>query len=1058
LLLDLRQLLDHLLSGDSSIRQPAEASLEANFSSNFAQTLVELIQVISSAQRDDHQGLAAVCIRRSLKKNKQLFFSLDSNAQEQLRSELLKLCSNAGLKLNIRRKVCDIIEILASQQQGWPNLMNFILQVLGHSEENMLVIGLYLLGLVVSTQKLQENDIQEILRMLAVKLQCGNANVQLEAVAAISRIAGMTENVSPLAQSAPYMLKLVASTSNTTTLLEYLTEIARMHPELFQQSINGVQEIVQNLVKSPDEDIKSLALEFAVVFVEADPSPIRKSLQFVEACFDSALNVMCSIQHDHAEWNEDEDDAEQQDFDAACDALHRLSTALGPKTCFRICKHKIDQLLSRSEWNFKYAGLNALAQVLNMLKQKKMKAQNLWNKISPFVQDEHPRVRHAAMSCLAIMCSDFGGKFVSRYSDKLLKCFYAGMEDTNNPRLQSLSTTCIVNFCEKASQKTFLKHLDRIVTVLICLCQNTSVQYVQERVCSVMAEVANTAKHKYRPYYGKFSGSLIQVLKSDSNEFLKMEALRCLTCIGRAVGPELFANEAAIALEVSQAFASQDYDRTELMHCWGRIAETLGEAFGPYLQPVVECAAVFAAQTIEQTNLDEVSDGAEQEYVEYKDSVVAIDVNKLEEKECGLELLGKIAASCPKNFSSVLQDCIKNTMPLVSYPLSSTIRSAALESMNGFCQCAIQNVQQHPDATKAFFVQMLETFCARLEEEPKMHVKALIAYNMHRAISKNIEYTKFALSGPNVELVVQSLLKCVKRINERVNEREANIMAPCLEEEDIAEIQKENEEERDLSSDATDALKVLLEIYQTDLLQMILMSDFEWMLGDDAHPLQRCTVLRIFCYIFETCPMDATQTLMSNALSRFIQCMDDEDCDVRQAAIYAVGLVAEQMKGTFSEQIAQEVLGKCFHHFQEENDEKGFDSVLDNDASVIGKVLRYQPNAVKSSDEVYKHWLTQCFPIREDPQEANWCYDFFCELIQSKNNAFLGSKMQNLPLIMNSMVDAFGTALLSEKSEKFFVTMVTELQQNNEKMFVNSFSKMKEEYQAKLMRLVGVVV
>eukprot|EP00492_Amphilonche_elongata_P000291 TRINITY_DN1148_c0_g1_i1.p1 TRINITY_DN1148_c0_g1~~TRINITY_DN1148_c0_g1_i1.p1 ORF type:complete len:163 (+),score=12.72 TRINITY_DN1148_c0_g1_i1:248-736(+) len=156
----------------------------------------------------------------------------------------------------------------------------------------------------------------------------------------------------------------------------------------------------------------------------------------------------------------------------------------------------------------------------------------------PFFQDQHPLVRHAAISCVAIMCSDFGAKFVTRYSEKILQCFYSGMKDAQNPRIQSLGTKCLVNFCEKASQKTFLKHLDRIVEVLIALCQSTSVKFVQEHVCNAMAEVANTAGDKFRPYYGKFTGSLIHVLQSntsDADEFLKMEALRCLTYIGRAV-------------------------------------------------------------------------------------------------------------------------------------------------------------------------------------------------------------------------------------------------------------------------------------------------------------------------------------------------------------------------------------------------------------------------------------------------------------------------------------------------------------------------------------------
>ena len=40
---------------------------------------------------------------------------------------------------------------------------------------------------------------------------------------------------------------------------------------------------------------------------------------------------------------------------------------------------------------------------------------------------------------------------------------------------------------------------------------------------------------------------------------------------------------------------------------------------------------------------------------------------------------------------------------------------------------------------------MLETFCKRLGEEETMSVKALIAYNIYQAISKNKDFAKAAL-------------------------------------------------------------------------------------------------------------------------------------------------------------------------------------------------------------------------------------------------------------------------------------------------------------------------
>ena len=66
--------------------------------------------------------------------------------------------------------------------------------------------------------------------------------------------------------------------------------------------------------------------------------------------------------------------------------------------------------------------------------------------------------------------------------------------------------------------------------------------------------------------------------------------------------------------------------------------------------------------------------------------------------------------------------------------------------------------------------------------------------------------------------------------------------------------------------------------------------------------------------------------------------------------------------------------------------------------------------------------------------------------------------MSNLGLVMNAMVDAYGTSLMDENSEKFFRNLVENLQSTNRQLFVQSFAKMKEEHQRKLQQLIGTQI
>jgi len=278
--------------------------------------------------------------------------------------------------------------------------------------------------------------------------------------------------------------------------------------------------------------------------------------------------------------------------------------------------------------------------------------------------------------------------------------------------------------------------------------------------------------------------------------------------------------------------------------------------------------------------------------------------------------------------------------------------------------------------------------------------------------------------------------------------------APMLDEEDKEEFLKDNDNEKTLSQDVTDALKSLLEIYKDDLLSMILIPDFEWMIGSEAHPIQRTTVLQIFCYIFETCPKEKTADLMKQTLMRFIQCMDEEECTVRQAAVYATGLVVEQLTGNFEKELVTQILQKCFGHFDTQLDSNAYDCVLDNDTSVIGKILRFHPKQVPDLGEAYRLWLEKCFPMREDTQESVWCYEYFCELIQKQESNFLGQNMANLPYIVNALIDGYGTNLMSEQSEKFFKTLMIDMQRNNESLYSQTLVKLQEDNQRKILQLI----
>lgn len=1061
------QLLEACLSHELNQRQPAETALSQLLQQNPQNVLSELLQIIHSSQRDDIRQIGSIYIRRTLKSNTQLFIGLDIQFQQMFKEGLLTLVGENVLKLRMKRKICDIIEILAMQLlpiNQWNTLLASIEQLLHSNDMDVTISGLYLLGLVVNAcpKAIDQNAIQSILQLLCSRLTSENESVRIETMKSLSRVVFVTEDVSCCESAVPSMFQLLSTQDETNiqTVLECLTEICKDHGDLFKNCINHVESCLAQIASQPniEEDTKSLALEFLVTLAESEPHLIRRNNNYITSAIDIALRMMVSIEHNHESWNSDYHDAEEQMFDMASCSLTRLFEAIGAPKFTGPCMSRIDQFLKpENDWNLKYAGLCAMYQVMEALKKKRVRTGEILGKIKYFVQDPHPRVQYATISCMAIMCTDFGSKFVNRNAEIILESFFLGINDSNNPRLQAHGTKCLVNFCDKASKKCFMKHLDAIIQTLFNLANTCQVSFVQESLCSAMAEIANTAKGKYCQYYPVFSQYLLTMLQSNVVDTLKLEGFRCLSYIGRAVGVDIFAADAGTAMALSQNLIKQDADVLELISCWGRVAEVLGDQFQPYIEAVAEEAAKYAIQDCELRNYDSDDASDSTKLVQCGDSYVPVDANRLEEKEAGLILLGKLAMFCPGCFAPLLEQAIGIAMPLLSYPLHRSIRSASLDAISGFTHCAVANFQNQSE-TRTFFLNTLQTLCQRLSEEPEMSVLSLVAHTINQILSKNQQFTANVLGENEVGTVVRSLIACVRAMNERINQRQMIMAAPDLDDEDRDDFEKENQDEVIVSQDITDAINALLKIYKSDLLPLIteIMDDFSWMVSDDAHAIQRCTVLRIFCYIFENCDRSATSDLMVQTTPRFIQCMVEEDCDVRQAAVYALGLLAEQCQpgSDFSSHVPT-ILQKCFYHFENQLEVNGYDSVLDNDASTIGKILKHHPESVPNISNVYQMWLQTCFPMREDKQEGEWCHQHFCELLRQQNTSFLGNNMSNLPKIVDAMADAYGTSLMTEDAEQYFNKLLVDLKSQNNQMLSSIIINLSRDNQTKVMQLVG---
>merc|ERR1719510_468959 len=191
------------------------------------------------------------------------------------------------------------------------------------------------------------------------------------------------------------------------------------------------------------------------------------------------------------------------------------------------------------------------------------------------------------------MCSDFKKKFVNTYSGGILDIFEAGMGETDHPRIQAHSAICIVNFAECVSPKLLRPRLEQLLNKLFNLL-NQPQKFVQENALSAVSECAENSKDQFVKYYDTFTAHLMRILQHALGEEyipLRLEALRCLTHIGEAVGSRTFNSHAVQAMQLSLPIIEQDgVEVVRILGSWTRIFQTCQESMAPFINQVSQVA------------------------------------------------------------------------------------------------------------------------------------------------------------------------------------------------------------------------------------------------------------------------------------------------------------------------------------------------------------------------------------------------------------------------------------------------------------------------------------
>ncbi|OUZ99546.1 HEAT [Macleaya cordata] len=1030
---------------------------------------LKLAHLLQYSPHVEARAMSAILLRKQLTRDDSYIWPrLSPSTKSALKSHLLSCVQREEAK-TISKKLCDTVSELASgilPENGWPELLPFMFQCV--TSDNPRLQESSLLMFAQLSQYIGETLIPHIDTLHQVFLQClassSNSDVRIAALgASINFIQCLTSlaDRDKFQDLLPVMMKTLTEALNSgqeataQEALELLIELAETEPRFLRRQLVDVVGSMLQIAEadSLEEGTQHLAIEFVITLAEAReraPGMMRKLPQFISRLFAILMKMLLDIEDDPAWHNadtEDEDAGETSNYSMGQECLDRLSISLGGNTIVPVASELLPVFLAAPEWQKHHAALIALAQIAEGCSKVMIKnLEHVVNMVLNSFQDPHPRVRWAAINAIGQLSTDLGPDLQVQYHQRVLPALASAMDDFQNPRVQAHAASAVLNFSENCTPDILTPYLDGIVGKLLILLQNGK-QMVQEGALTALASVADSSQEHFQKYYDAVMPYLKAILLNatdKSNRMLRAKSMECISLVGMAVGKEKFRADAKQVMEVLMTLQGSQLDTDDptisyMLQAWARLCKCLGQDFLPYMSvvmpPLLQSAQLKPDLTITSADSDEDIDQSDDDSIEtitLGDRRIGIKTSVLEEKATACNMLCCYADELKEGFYPWIDQVAPTLVPLLKFYFHEEVRKAAVSAMPELLRSAKLAIEkgQAQGRNETYLKQLSDYIIPALVEALHKEPETEICASMLDALNECVQISGPLLDESQVRSIVDEIKQVITASSTRKRERAERAKAEDFDAEEGELLKEENEQEEEVFDQIGDLLGTLIKTFKASFLPFFdeLSSYLTPMWGKDKTSEERRIAICIFDDIAEQC-REAALKYYDTYLPFLLEACNDENADVRQAAVYGIGVCAE-CGGSVFKPLVGEALSRLNVVIRHPN-ALSSDNVMayDNAVSALGKICRFHRDSIDAA-QVVPAWLS-CLPIKGDLIEAKIVHDQLCSMVEGSDGELLGPNNQYLPKIVAVFAEVLcaGKDLATDQTSSRMINLLRQLQQ-----------------------------
>ncbi|KAG5569096.1 hypothetical protein H5410_058862 [Solanum commersonii] len=1062
-------LISHLMSTSNEQRSQAESIFNLIKQNDPNSLAIKLANLLTTSPHIEPRAMSAILLRKLLTRDDDFIWpKLTHSTQSSIKS-LLLTCIQHEQSKSIIKKLCDTISELASSilpENQWPEILPFMFHsVTSHSpklQESAFFIFAQLAQYIGDILVPYTKDLHSV--FLQNLNNSSNPDVRIAALsAAINFIQclAITSQRDRFQDLLPGMMSTLTEALNlgqeatAQEALELMIELAGTEPRFLRRQLVDVVGAMLQIAEaeSLEEGTRHLAIEFVITLTEAReraPGMMRKLPQFINRLFAILMKMLLDVEDEvlwHSAEAEHEDAGETSNYSVGQECLDRLAIALGGNTIVPVASEQLPAYLVAPEWQKHHAALIALAQIAEGCSKVMIKnLEQVVNMVLNSFQDHHPRVRWAAINAIGQLSTDLGPDLQVQYHNRVLPALATAMDDFQSPRVQAHAASAVLNFSENCTPEILTPYLDGIVSKLLVLLQNGK-QMVQEGALTALASVADSSQEHFQKYYDAVMPYLKTILVNatdKSNRMLRAKAMECISLVGMAVGKDKFRDDAKQVMEVllslqGSQMETDDPTTSYMLQAWARLCKCLGQDFLPYMSvvmpPLLQSAQLKPDVTISSADSDnelDESDDDSMETITLGDKRIGIKTSVLEEKATACNMLCCYADELKEGFYPWIDQVAPTLVPLLKFYFHEEVRKAAVSAMPELLRSAKLAVEKGiaQGRNETYVKQLSDYIVPALVEALHKEPDTEICASMLDALNECLQISGLLLDEGQVRSIVDEIKQVITASSSRTSERAERAKAEDFDAEEGELLREENEQEEEVFDQVGEILGTLIKTFKATFLPFFdeLSSYLVPMWGKDKTAEERRIAICIFDDVAEQC-QEAALKYYDTYLPFLLEACNDESPDVRQAAVYGLGVCAEHGGSAFKSLVG-EALSRLYVVLRHPNAVQPENIMAyDNAVSALGKICNFHRDSIDSA-QVIPAWLNY-LPIKDDLIEAKVVHDQLCSMVERSDRELLGPNNEYLPKIVQIFAEVLcaGRDLVTEQTASRMITLLRQLQQ-----------------------------